>query len=30
MAKCRCCGKEIEHETACRVGEASYYCNEQC
>ena len=30
MAKCRCCGKEIDKETAYKVGKASYYCNEQC
>ena len=30
MAKCRCCGKEIEKETAYKVGKASYYCNEEC
>ena len=30
MVKCRCCGKEIDKETAYKVGKASYYCNEQC
>ena len=30
MAKCRCCGKEIDKETAYKVGKASYYCDEQC
>ena len=30
MAKCRCCGKEIDKETAYKVGKASYYCNEEC
>ena len=29
MAKCRCCGKEIDKETAYKVGKASYYCNEE-
>lgn len=30
MVKCRCCGKEIDKETAYKVGKASYYCNEEC
>jgi YHS domain-containing protein len=30
LAKCRNCGKEIDKETAYKVGKVSYYCNEQC
>lgn len=30
MVKCRCCSKEIDKETAYKVGKASYYCNEEC
>ncbi len=28
--KCRCCGKQIDKDTAYKVGKVSYYCNEDC
>ena len=30
MPKCRCCGKQLDKDTAYKVGKASYYCNEEC
>ncbi len=30
MPKCRCCGKQLNKDTAYKVGKASYYCNEEC
>ena len=30
MPKCRYCGKQLDKDTAYKVGKASYYCNEEC
>ena len=30
MPKCRYCGKQLDKDTAYKVGKASYYCNEDC
>ncbi len=30
MVKCRCCKKQINKDSAYKVGKATYYCNEEC
>lgn len=30
MPKCRYCDKQLDKDTAYKVGKASYYCNEEC
>lgn len=30
MPSCRCCGKEVDKNSAYKVGKGSYYCNYSC